>query len=57
MMGLKDEIFHLSWFITYALQAGFLALFLISELLFASSLGYDQTTSSSSLAFSVVLQC
>lgn len=23
MMGLKDEIFHLSWFITYALQAGF----------------------------------
>lgn len=24
MMGLKDEIFHLSWFITYALQAGFL---------------------------------
>lgn len=57
MMGLKDEIFHLSWFITYALQAGFLALFLISELLFASSLGYDQTTSSSSVAFSVVLQC
>lgn len=25
MMGLKDEIFHLSWFITYALQAGVLA--------------------------------
>lgn len=23
MMSLKDEIFHLSWFITYALQAGF----------------------------------
>jgi len=23
MMGLNDEIFHLSWFITYALQASF----------------------------------
>lgn len=23
MMGLKDEIFYLSWFIAYALQVGF----------------------------------
>lgn len=34
MMGLKDEIFHLSWFITYAVQAGFLACNLISKLFF-----------------------
>lgn len=31
MMGLKDEIFHLSWFITYALQVSFIHVFILSH--------------------------
>jgi hypothetical protein len=31
MMGLKDGIFHLSWFITYALQVNRFSLFLWIE--------------------------
>ena len=31
MMGLKDEIFHLSWFITYALQVSFMYVFVSSH--------------------------